>query len=94
MPGVGTGWVYRVGNTGPYRPRPAARGEVDPPAKRAPDGPAGAGSGWVGQARTPSVRCSPAHPCGARSVPLGPPWLGPPLSPAPGQYGEISPHFP
>ena len=42
------GWVIRVGNTGEYLPSHTARGEVDPPAKRAPEAPQGLE--WVGGA--------------------------------------------
>ena len=79
------GWVYRVGNTGTWDHPPTARAEVPrstPPAERAPEGPAGAWSGWVGCGGTDPFAhppsCSPAHPaCSrARSVPVGPPWQG------------------
>ena len=40
--------------------------------------------GWVPD--VPGCAAAPAHPCGARSVPLGPPWQGPPLSSRRGRH--------
>ena len=42
---VRTGWVYRVGNTGPYRPRPAEESPPASPSEAGPGSPAGAGVG-------------------------------------------------
>ena len=43
---MGTGWVYRVGNTGVYREYYPATA-LSHPAERAPEAPVGAGVGGV-----------------------------------------------
>ena len=43
---VGTGWVYRVGNTGEYPAAKDGHPQGQYPAKRAPEAPAGLE--WVG----------------------------------------------
>ena len=70
--GVGVpGWVYGVGiagwvGEGYTGTQHTARGEVQIPAKRAPNGPAGAGSGWVSGARANGRRD------GSWTTPAGP----------------------
>ena len=83
------GWVYQVGNTG----YPASQGPIPArsqiPAKRAPEGPAGAWSGWVsgtvpiGPVSAPAqslpTPAGPGRPAGLPGRGLG----------SPGNKGEI-----
>ena len=83
---VRAGWVLRVGIPGGYQgglyrgvlpSHPAARG-AHPDSEA---GPVGSCRGWSGVVRvggrTGTAGMLPDHPCGARSVPTGPPCLGP-----------------
>ena len=77
-PGGYTGWVYRVGVPGSTTQPPCAREEQAQPAKRAPDGPAGAGSGWVGcSGRVTGGGTAPRTTLRARSGTRTLPVLGP-----------------
>ena len=79
---VGTaGWVYRVGVQGLYRVLPLHRARRSWYSGAGPGRPAGPGVGgtragcvspWVFGGGT-----AISHPCGARSVPEGPPWICP-----------------
>ena len=69
-----TGWVYREAIPGT---QPCCSGSPPETAERARRPCRGRSGGlrWAGEPAAPGT--VPAHPCGARSVPTGPPWLGP-----------------
>ena len=89
-PGVGgcgyTGWVYRVGIAGGYTGWVLPQPTLQPALLEESASPSAAGPGrpcrgleWVGTSARTYRRRGRAlyHPCGARSVPLGPPCTGP-----------------
>ena len=72
--GMGTGWVYQGGYTGGV---PSCPGSKPRPAERVPE--ALKGLEWVGLGAAGVTGYGGhgdghTHPCGARSVPAGPPW--------------------
>ena len=80
--GMGTGWVYRVGNTGPWtHPARCSRRTPEAPAKRAPE-PCRGGVGGCGVRTYRGRRGRLLYPPLRGPVGLQPPWYRTRLIPA------------